>query len=118
MCKSCWLTMSKNIHLPTPSHHEGTSDSTRMNLNENPNVGQAYFGGYYGGQQGDKVLDKTKWNASKGKVIQIHCRILGLCTSLVGEDCYSKSEKWNRTSWNLGRIEDSHERRNYARVLL
>ncbi|KAI5664051.1 hypothetical protein M9H77_23374 [Catharanthus roseus] len=28
---------------------------------DNSNVGQAYYGGYHGNQQGDKALEKTKW---------------------------------------------------------
>ncbi|KAI5682543.1 hypothetical protein M9H77_03771 [Catharanthus roseus] len=36
---------------------------------ENPNVGQANYGGYCGRQQGDKALDKIKWKVPsfKGK---------------------------------------------------
>ncbi|KAI5681795.1 hypothetical protein M9H77_03023 [Catharanthus roseus] len=41
---------------------------------ENPNVCHEYFGGYYGGQQGDKALDKIKWKprhqASKSSSLQ------------------------------------------------
>ncbi|KAI5673528.1 hypothetical protein M9H77_13892 [Catharanthus roseus] len=33
----------------------------------NPNVGQSNFGGYYDGQQGDKALDKIKWKVGFSK---------------------------------------------------
>ncbi|KAI5672424.1 hypothetical protein M9H77_12788 [Catharanthus roseus] len=33
----------------------------RGDYGDNPNVGQAYHGGYYGNQQGDKAFDKIKW---------------------------------------------------------
>ncbi|KAI5681842.1 hypothetical protein M9H77_03070 [Catharanthus roseus] len=34
---------------------------------DNPNIGQAYHGGYYGNQQGDKALDKIKWKVPSFK---------------------------------------------------
>ncbi|KAI5682078.1 hypothetical protein M9H77_03306 [Catharanthus roseus] len=34
---------------------------------ENPTVGQAYYGGYHGGQQVDKALDKIKWKVPNFK---------------------------------------------------
>lgn len=40
--------------------HEGWRKDNFEDYGENPNVGQVYCGGYYGGQQKDKTLDKTK----------------------------------------------------------
>ncbi|KAI5682162.1 hypothetical protein M9H77_03390 [Catharanthus roseus] len=34
---------------------------------DNPNISQAYHGGYYGIQQGDKALDKIKWKVPSFK---------------------------------------------------
>ncbi|KAI5681993.1 hypothetical protein M9H77_03221 [Catharanthus roseus] len=61
-----------------PRHEAWHDDNLFEDYGENPNVGQANFGGYYGGQQGDKALDKIKWKVLnfKGKVIQI-CSLIG-----------------------------------------
>ncbi|KAI5658119.1 hypothetical protein M9H77_26912 [Catharanthus roseus] len=123
-----WYTMSTDGHLPTQSHQEGTSDTTRMNLNEtlqyygeNPNVGQAYYGGYHGGQQGDKALEEIKWNvpntfglgATNGDCIHVITELLG-CALANDEKCKANDEKSKATCKNLGRIEGSHERKIYT----
>ncbi|KAI5664037.1 hypothetical protein M9H77_23360 [Catharanthus roseus] len=44
-----------------PRHEACHDDYLFEYYGENPNVGQPNYGGYYGGQQGDKALNKTKW---------------------------------------------------------
>ncbi|KAI5676262.1 hypothetical protein M9H77_07212 [Catharanthus roseus] len=41
-----------------PRHEASHNDKFYENYRDNPNVFQAYNGGYYGNQQGDKALDK------------------------------------------------------------
>ncbi|KAI5681028.1 hypothetical protein M9H77_02255 [Catharanthus roseus] len=43
-----------------PSHEAWHEDNLYEDYGDNPNVGQASHGGYYGNQQGDKALDKIK----------------------------------------------------------
>ncbi|KAI5667945.1 hypothetical protein M9H77_17798 [Catharanthus roseus] len=43
-----------------PRHETWHEDNLYEDYRDNPNVGQAYHGGYNGNQQGDKALDKIK----------------------------------------------------------
>ncbi|KAI5650418.1 hypothetical protein M9H77_36423 [Catharanthus roseus] len=56
-----------------PRYYALHEDNFFEDYEENPNVGQAYYGGGYGGQQGDKALGKIKWNVSSfmGDVVSI-----------------------------------------------
>lgn len=44
-------------------HEAWCEDNLFDDFGEDPNIGQAYHGGYDGNQQGDKALDKIKWKA-------------------------------------------------------
>ncbi|KAI5652356.1 hypothetical protein M9H77_29543 [Catharanthus roseus] len=46
-------------YVNVPRHETWHEDNLHEDYGENPNVGQAYHGGYYGNQQGDKALDKS-----------------------------------------------------------
>ncbi|KAI5667705.1 hypothetical protein M9H77_17558 [Catharanthus roseus] len=48
-------------------HEAWHEDNLLEDYGENPKVGQAYFGGSYGGQQEDKALKKIKWEVSSFK---------------------------------------------------
>ncbi|KAI5667889.1 hypothetical protein M9H77_17742 [Catharanthus roseus] len=41
-------------------HEAWHEDNLYKDYGDNPNVGQAYHGGYYGNQQGNKALDRIK----------------------------------------------------------
>ncbi|KAI5667706.1 hypothetical protein M9H77_17559 [Catharanthus roseus] len=118
------LIMSMDGHMRTQYNQEGTSDPSRMNLNEslrsmhqsieklardvqdlkkawhddnlyeeygdNPHVGQAYHGGYYGNQQGGKALDKIKWKVPTFK----------------GENDTNVFLEWERSVENLFRVQN------------
>ncbi|KAI5675892.1 hypothetical protein M9H77_06842 [Catharanthus roseus] len=54
----------KGYHRPQeeyPKQEVWHDDNSYEDFGDNPHVGQAYHGGYYGNQQGDKALDKIKW---------------------------------------------------------
>ncbi|KAI5671345.1 hypothetical protein M9H77_11709 [Catharanthus roseus] len=44
-----------------PRHEAWHEDNLYEEYGDNPNIGQAYYGGYNSNQQGDKSLDKIKW---------------------------------------------------------
>ncbi|KAI5682071.1 hypothetical protein M9H77_03299 [Catharanthus roseus] len=44
-----------------PKNEAWHEDNLFDDYGKNLNIGQEYLGGYYGGQQGDKALDKIKW---------------------------------------------------------
>ncbi|KAI5653940.1 hypothetical protein M9H77_31127 [Catharanthus roseus] len=48
-------------HEEVPRHEAWREDNLFENFGEDPYVGQAYYIGYYGTQQGDKALHKIKW---------------------------------------------------------
>ncbi|KAI5677057.1 hypothetical protein M9H77_08007 [Catharanthus roseus] len=48
-------------HEEVPRHEAWHEDNLFEDFGEDPNVGHAYHGGYYGNQQGDKALNKIKW---------------------------------------------------------
>ncbi|KAI5664501.1 hypothetical protein M9H77_23824 [Catharanthus roseus] len=48
-------------HEKVPGNEAWHEDNLFEDFGEDPNVGQAYHGGYYGNQQEDKALDKIKW---------------------------------------------------------
>ncbi|KAI5681985.1 hypothetical protein M9H77_03213 [Catharanthus roseus] len=50
-----------------PRHEAWHEDNLYEDDGDNPNVGQAYHGGYYGNQQEDKALDKIKWKVPSFK---------------------------------------------------
>ncbi|KAI5652965.1 hypothetical protein M9H77_30152 [Catharanthus roseus] len=50
-----------------PRHEAWHGDNLFEYYGKNPNVGRAYFGGYYGRQKGDKALDKIKWKVPSFK---------------------------------------------------
>ncbi|KAI5681231.1 hypothetical protein M9H77_02458 [Catharanthus roseus] len=43
----------------------------RGDYGDNPNVAQAYHGGYYGNQQGDKALEKIKWKVPPNVFLEV-----------------------------------------------
>ncbi|KAI5681987.1 hypothetical protein M9H77_03215 [Catharanthus roseus] len=53
----------RGYHRPQefPRHEASHEDNLYEDYGDNPNIGQAYHGGYYGNQQEDKALDKIKW---------------------------------------------------------
>ncbi|KAI5664032.1 hypothetical protein M9H77_23355 [Catharanthus roseus] len=64
----------KGYHKPQQEisrHKECHGDYLFEYYEENPNVGQANYGGYYGGQQRDKALDKIKWKVPSFKERQV-----------------------------------------------
>ncbi|KAI5676196.1 hypothetical protein M9H77_07146 [Catharanthus roseus] len=54
-------------HEEVPRHEAWHHDNLFDDFGEDPNIFQAYHGGYYGNQQGDKALDKIKWNVPSFK---------------------------------------------------
>ncbi|KAI5664453.1 hypothetical protein M9H77_23776 [Catharanthus roseus] len=50
-----------------PTHEAWHEYNFYEDYGDNPNVSQAYHGGYYGNQQGDKALDKIKWKVPSFK---------------------------------------------------
>ncbi|KAI5652956.1 hypothetical protein M9H77_30143 [Catharanthus roseus] len=55
-----------------PRHEAWRENNLFKDYGENPNVAQAYYGGYYVGQQGDKALDKIKWKVPSIKVQKLY----------------------------------------------
>ncbi|KAI5667458.1 hypothetical protein M9H77_17311 [Catharanthus roseus] len=84
-----------SFEIPVQSAHQFYNSgrhTTHRGGRRNPNVSQEYFGGYYGGQQGDRALDKIKWKDTKNQFERFEGQINPIIEEMQNRSRKAKTE--------------------------